>query len=90
MADDKDEMGKTMGSVAREVAQDTGHLRPPGDEHKLIVYYEDLHMAWVDKYGDLPGLEVMRDLLTTREWYSTTRKSKRVIESTNLVACIDV
>lgn len=46
-------------------------------------------MTWVDKYGDLPGLEVMRDLLTTKEWFSTMRKSKRVIESTNLIACID-
>ena len=89
LQDDKDDMGKTMNSVMREVAQDTGHLKPPGDEHKLIVYYEDLHMTWIDKYNDLPGLEVMRDLLTTREWYSSQRKSQRVIESTNLIACID-
>ena len=46
-------------------------------------------MTWVDKYGDLPGLEVMRDLLVTKEWYSSQRKSKRVIEATNIVACID-
>ena len=46
-------------------------------------------MTFLDKYGDFPGLEVMRDLLTTREWHSSQRKSQRVIESTNLVACID-
>lgn len=46
-------------------------------------------MTHMDKYGDKPGLEVMRDLLCTKEWYSSTRKSKRVIEATSLVACID-
>ena len=46
-------------------------------------------MTWVDKYTDLPGLEVLRDLLTTKEWYSSIRKSKRVIDDTNLIACID-
>ena len=84
-----DEMGKTMNSVMKEVAADTGHLKPPGDKSKLVVYFEDLHMSKIDKYGDVPGMEVLRDLLTTKEWYSTMRKSLRVIEDTNLIACID-
>ena len=85
----KDDMGKTMNSVQLEVAADTGHLKPLGDESKLVVYLEDMHMSKVDKYGDLPGLEVLRDLLTTREWFSTQHKSHRVIDDTNLIACID-
>lgn len=46
-------------------------------------------MTWSDKYGDIPGSEVMRDLMTVGEWYSAARKSRRVIEDTNLIACID-
>ena len=68
---------------------DSGHLRPEGDKHKLIVYLEDIHFAKTDKYGDYPGLEVLRDLLTTREWYSTAYKSHRVIDDTNIMACLD-
>ena len=78
-----------MNSVMKEVAADTGHLRPPGENSKLVVYFEDLHMSKVDKYGDLPGMEVLRDLITYKEWYSTMKKSQRVIEDTNLIACID-
>ena len=89
VAEDKDEMGKTMNSVMREVAADSGHLKPPGDNHKLVVYFEDLHMTRFDKYNDVPGLEVMRDLITTKEWYSTARKSQRVIDDTSVIACID-
>ena len=85
----KDEMGKTMNSVQMDAITDTGCLRPPGDNNKLIVYFEDLHMNWIDKYGDIPGSEVLRDLITTGEWFSTLRKSQRVIEDTNVVACID-
>lgn len=72
-----------------EFNTDTGRLKPEGDNNKLIVYIEDIHLAKTDKYGDLPGLEVLRDLLTTREWYSTSHKSHRVIDDTNIVACID-
>ena len=64
-------------------------MKPPGEEGKLIVYLEDLQMSQIDKYNDAPGLEVVRDLLTTSEWYSTIRKSHRVIDDTNLIACID-
>ena len=85
----KDDLGKTMNSVQMEAYTDTGRLRPEGDNNKLIVYLEDLHMARTDKYGDMPGLEVLRDLLTTREWYSTIHKSHRVIDDTNIVACLD-
>lgn len=87
--DQKDDMGKTMNSIQREYITDTGRLRPEGENNKLIVYFEDLHMARTDKYGDLPGLEVLRDLFTTRAWYSSTHKSHRVIDDTNIVACID-
>lgn len=72
-----------------EAFGDTGRLKPEGKKHKLIVYLEDIHLAKTDKYGDLPGLEVLRDLLTTREWYSTAHKSNRVIDDTNIMACID-
>lgn len=71
----KDDLGNTMNSAMIEAASDTGRLKPPGDQHKLIVYYEDMHMSKLDKYGDMPGLEVIRDLLTTRSWYSGTHKS---------------
>lgn len=89
VSENRDELGKTMNSVQMEVAADSGHLKPPGDRHKLIVYLEDLHLTWIDKYQDTPGAEVLRDLLTTREWYSTQRKSHRVIEDTNVIACVD-
>lgn len=88
--DAKDEMGNTMNSVQMEVLTDTGHLKPEGDQHKLIVFLEDMHMAQMDKYNDLPGLEVLRDLLTTREWYSASHKSHRVIDDTNLISCINI
>ena len=78
-----------MTSMQMDAFSDTGRLKPEGENNKLIVYFEDLHMAFKDKYDDLPGLEVIRDLLTTREWYSTTHKSHRVIDNTNIVACID-
>ena len=52
-----------MNSVQMEVAMDSGCLKPPGDNHKLIVYLEDIHMTYIDKYGDVPGSEVMRDLI---------------------------
>lgn len=88
-ADTKDDMGNTANTFQMEVMSDTGHLKPDGDAHKLIVYLEDLHMAQVDKYNDLPGLEVLRDLLTTSEWYSAAHKSHRAIDDTNLIACIN-
>ena len=87
--DTKDDAGKTMNSIQIEAITDTGRLKPEGENNKLIVYFEDIHMAATDKYGDLPGLEVIRDLLTTREWYSSQYKSHRVIDDVNLVACID-
>lgn len=37
----------------------------------------------------MPGLEVVRDLLTVQSWYSGAHKSHRVIDDTNVVACID-
>ena len=46
-------------------------------------------MTKIDKYGDLPGTEVMRDLITVNEWYSTAKKSRRTIEHTNIIACAD-
>ena len=85
----RDDQGKTMNSVQMEAYTDSGRLKPEGDNNKLIVYLEDLHLAKTDKYGDMPGLEVLRDLLTTREWYSTNNKSHRVIDDANVVACID-
>ena len=87
--DIKDEAGKTMNSIQLEAFTDTGRLKPEGENNKLIVYFEDLHMAKSDKYNDLPGLEVLRDLLTTQEWFSTSFKSHRVVDDTNIVACID-
>ena len=89
IADDKDDKGVTITSTLREVLADSGCLKPPGEDHKLIVYLEDIHMTAVDKYGDIPGAEVFRDLLTIGEWYSEQKKGRRVIEDTNLVACID-
>jgi len=87
---DKDEMGRTINSIVRDHLTDTGRLKPDGDSNcKLIVYLEDLHMTGTDKFNDLPGLEVVRDLLTTSEWYSTSYKSRRVIEDTNLIACMN-
>jgi hypothetical protein len=88
-ADAKDELGNTVNSFQMEALTDTGHLKPDGDSHKLVVFLEDLHMAKIDKYHDLPGLEVLRDLLTTSEWFSSANKSHRVIDDTNLIACIN-
>ena len=48
----KDEMGKTMNSHMYEKKQDSGHMNPPGWNHKLILYLEDLHMTWKDEHGD--------------------------------------
>ena len=48
----KDEMGKTMNSHMYEKKVDSGHMNPPGYNHKLIVYLEDLHMTWKDVHGD--------------------------------------
>ena len=85
----KEDLGNTVNSFQMEMLTDTGRLTPDGEKHKLIVFLEDLHMAKTDKYNDLPGLEVLRDLLTTSEWYSSAYKSHRVIDETNLIACIN-
>jgi len=85
----KDDMGKTMNSHMYEKAEDSGHMQPPGYNHKLILYLEDIHMTWKDKHLDQPALEVVRDLVTTREWYSTAKKGVRVIDGVNVVACMD-
>ena len=32
---------------------------------------------------------MVRDLITTKEWYSTAKKGTRVIDGVNVIACMD-
>ena len=46
-------------------------------------------MTWVDKYGDLPAIEVLRNYLTIKGWYSSNKKAHRKVDGVNIIACID-
>lgn len=62
-------------------------LRPHLD-NKLICYVEDLHMSWVDPYGDQPAVEAVRDYLTQRAWLSSRKRRLRDIEDVSFFACM--
>ena len=90
--ENKDEKGETMNSAQFELAQDSGVLVPPGEageNSKLIVYLEDLHMTWVDKHGDLPAVEVLRNYMTIGAWYSSEKKKTNKVDGVNLITCLD-
>jgi hypothetical protein len=64
-------------------------LKPAGNNSRLIVYLEDLHMTKLDNFGDQPAIETIRDFFTTRRWYSAETKTARKIEHTNFITCFD-
>ena len=87
--DNHDAMGRTLNTVAFEAKVDSGVMEPPGVNHKLVVYLEDLHMTMVDRHQDLPAVEVLREFLTHKEWFSVMKRAMRFIDCTNVIACID-
>ena len=40
------------GKMKKTVAELSKTLRPPGKENKLIVYLEDVHLAFADRHSD--------------------------------------
>jgi hypothetical protein len=38
--------------MKKTVAELSKTLRPPGKENKLIVYLEDVHLAFADRHSD--------------------------------------
>lgn len=41
-------MAKSTTSSMNDIRNETNMLKPPGQETRLIIYLEDLHMTWVD------------------------------------------
>ena len=45
-----EELIKTATSMSNK--KETNILKPPGQDTRLIVYLEDLHMTWIDETKD--------------------------------------
>jgi hypothetical protein len=84
----KDPKTATTSSL-KPKQEETKIMKTPGEQTRLIVYLEDLHMTWIDQTGDQPALETIRDFLICKEWYSPNKKAIRKIQGANIVACFD-
>ncbi len=80
--DDEDSNSfKTEKTVkkSKRVKKQLVPMKPIGEGQKILFYVEDLHLSSYDKFSDNSTAETLRDLIETKTWFSSRKRSIRYV-----------